>query len=373
MGNSGNPFENIRRVENSQELLDIAFSKSMKIKAPGGRMDGLSKSRSHEMNRINTAANVLVDRLERIVKNFPSLNLIHPFYYELADILTDLDSTKISLGRIFGIIKYIRDIEGEILENLSKTEIKIENKQFRKAAFGRYASIIKRIDNHLKQLETTRQSLIILPGFNPELPSVVIAGIPNSGKSSFIRLTTSGNPEIAHYPFTTRRLIFGHRNFEFLSVQFIDTPGLLDRPIDKRNTIELQAIAALKHLSDIMIFLIDPSPYANCTLEEQVNLLIEIKEFYSFLELIIVISKADLLDDIKLTQIKNYLILQNVISPSESLIRMHTINQNGADSILDRIDQILKTKIILDSKFDTIKSLEIAQDQLPAEDDPIWQ
>lgn len=373
MQQSGNPFVEIKRVEVFQELLDVAFNKAIKIKPPGGRMDGLTRSRTHEMNRINTAANVLVDRLERIVKDFPSLNLIHPFYFELAFVLVDLDNVKLALGRISGIIKHIRNVEFELIEQFTKTEIKKENKQIRKTAFGRFSSMLKQLDSHLKTLEEVRLALHPLPGFDPYIPSVVVAGIPNSGKSSFIRLTTSGKPEIASYPFTTKQLIFGHRKFGFLQVQFIDTPGLLDRPLEKRNNIELQALTALKHLSDIMIFLIDVTQGTICTLKEQINLLSEIKEFYPILEVIIVVSKIDLLNDQSISKVKEILVKQNLVDKKNELLTMHSKDQSGVKSLLEQIDRVLKHQVINNSKFKVIMMPEIATDQLPVEDDPIWQ
>jgi len=42
--------------------------------------------------------------------------------------------------------------------------------------------------------------------------TVVVAGYPNVGKSSFIRLVSTAEPEIAAYPFTTKGVIVGHRD-----------------------------------------------------------------------------------------------------------------------------------------------------------------
>ena len=39
----------------------------------------------------------------------------------------------------------------------------------------------------------------------------------------------------------------------------VDTPGLLDRPMDDRNAIEMQAIAAIEHVGSLCIFLMDIS------------------------------------------------------------------------------------------------------------------
>ncbi|GCA65357.1 hypothetical protein KIPB_016930, partial [Kipferlia bialata] len=65
--------------------------------------------------------------------------------------------------------------------------------------------------------------------------------------------------EVQPYAFTTRSLFVGHMNFRLLRWQVIDTPGLLDRPLEQRNAIELQAITALMHLQSAGLFLLDPS------------------------------------------------------------------------------------------------------------------
>ena len=96
-------WQNLNKVHTAQELLDIAFSKSMKIKPPKSRGDPIKRSKEHEINRINTFTSSIYDRLSDIVENFPSLNQIHPFYFELMDIIADLDVIKLSLGRVDGV------------------------------------------------------------------------------------------------------------------------------------------------------------------------------------------------------------------------------------------------------------------------------
>ncbi len=42
------------------------------------------------------------------------------------------------------------------------------------------------------------------------------------------------------YAFTTKSLYVGHMDYKYLRWQVIDTPGILDRPLEERNTIEMQ-------------------------------------------------------------------------------------------------------------------------------------
>ena len=123
-----------------------------------------------------------------------------------------------------------------------------------------------------------------IPSIDYTMPCVVIAGYPNVGKSSILKCLSSAKPKIAQYPFTTKEIIIGHLNkregYINKTYQIIDTPGLFDRPLDERNLIEKQAIAALNHLADIILFVFDPSETCGYSLHDQKELLSQIKKTY---------------------------------------------------------------------------------------------
>lgn len=56
----------------------------------------------------------------------------------------------------------------------------------------------------------------------------------------------------------------------FVRWQVIDTPGILDHPLEDRNTVEMLSITALAHLQAAILFLIDVSEQCGYTIEEQV-------------------------------------------------------------------------------------------------------
>lgn len=52
----------------------------------------------------------------------------------------------------------------------------------------------------------------------------------------------------------------------------MDTPGILDHPLEDRNTIEMQAITALAHLRAAVLYVMDLSEQCGHGLVEQLEL-----------------------------------------------------------------------------------------------------
>ena len=74
----------------------------------------------------------------------------------------------------------------------------------------------------------------------------------------------------------------------------IDTPGLLDRNMDERNDIEKQAVLALKYLTNVMIFILDPSESCGYPMEKQIALLSSVEKGFIGIPIMTVESKSDL-------------------------------------------------------------------------------
>jgi len=164
----------------------------------------------------------------------------------------------------------------------------------RKAAFGRISSVMRSIEKDLLFLNEARNMLRRMPTIDPNMPTILIAGYPNVGKSSFIIQVTGARPEIASYPFTTRGIYVGHFTRGDQKYQVIDTPGLLDRPLSERNEIERQTVAALSHLQGVVLYILDPSEYCGYPLESQLNLAEDLKNWIK-LPILIAANKADVL------------------------------------------------------------------------------
>ncbi len=82
----------------------------------------------------------------------------------------------------------------------------------------------------------------------------MICGYPNVGKSSFLRSVTRADVDVQPYAFTTKSLFVGHFDYSYLRFQAIDTPGILDHPLESMSTIEMQSITAIAHLRSAILY-----------------------------------------------------------------------------------------------------------------------
>lgn len=314
-------FEKIKTVPTSEELLDKAYKRATRAMA-GKEITGPVSRREANESMVLTAANILTDNLTNITKTFPSIDSMPLFYYDLADILVGAEQLKKSLSRIDWAARKIHDMAREYVGKMR--EGKQFPEQIRKEAFGRISSVIDSLNKDLVFLNEARNVLRKLPDVRDE-PTVIVAGYPNVGKSSFVARVTTAAPEVAPYPFTTKGLTIGHLERNGIRYQIMDTPGLLDRPMSERNDIELHAITALKRLDAVVLILIDPSESCGYDLESQRHLVREISENFD-LPVVIAENKSD----------RNEFVKQDDIA-----FTISTMTGEGIDALTDHLIDIL--------------------------------
>lgn len=168
-------------------------------------------------------------------------------------------------------------------------------KQLKVAALGRMASIMKRQSDSLSYLEQVRQHLSRLPSIDPTAKTILLCGFPNVGKSSFLNKITRADVDVQAYPFTTKSLYVGHTEFNYQNWQVIDTPGILDRPLEERNTIEMQSITALAHLRSVVLYIVDFSEQCGYSIQQQLELYSSIKPLFVKKPVFIINNKIDII------------------------------------------------------------------------------
>jgi nucleolar GTP-binding protein len=224
---------------------------------------------------------------------FPRLQDIHPFHKDLLNTLYDADHFRIALGQLSTAKHLIEIVSRDYVRLLKYAQSLFQCKQLKRAALGRMATICRRLKDPLLYLDQVRQHLGRLPSIDPNTRTLLICGYPNVGKSSFLKSVTRADVDVQPYAFTTKSLFVGHFDYKYLRFQAIDTPGILDHPLEEMNTIEMQSITAIAHLRSAILYFMDLSEQCGYTVQAQIQLFQSIKPLFANKLVFIVINKID--------------------------------------------------------------------------------
>jgi nucleolar GTP-binding protein len=267
-----------------EELLSSAFKRA---KNNGNQFYDIKE---RNIVKLQTIYQYIDDKLEKIYND-----IILPenkFYKELYKLLF----TDINIKKLRERIKYIRKIIKQVYLKY-KNDIKLTKdkkliEKYRREFYGRISSILRRNWIIFKYYNIYLNRRRKIPNIK-NLPTVVISGLPNVGKSTLLKNLTGSNVKIEPYPFTTKDLMIGYIKTPYFDIQVIDTPGILDRPIEEMNEIEKKSILALNYLANLIIYVFDLTETCGYSIREQINLLNNIKKIFNK-EIILYFSKKDL-------------------------------------------------------------------------------
>ncbi|KAJ6821334.1 uncharacterized protein M6B38_392825 [Iris pallida] len=288
-------FKKITVVPPGKDFIDIVLSRTQR-QTPTVVHKGyaITRLRSFYMRKVRFTKQNFHEKLSTIIDEFPRLDDIHPFYGDLLHVLYNKDHYKLALGQINTARNIIEKISKDHVRLLKYGDSLYRCKCLKVAALGKMCTVIKRIGPSLAYLEQIRQHMARLPSIDPNTRTILICGYPNVGKSSFINKITRADVDVQPYAFTTKSLFVGHTDYKYLRYQVIDTPGILDRPFEDRNIIEMCSITALAHLRAAVLFFLDVSGSCGYTIAQQAALFHSIKSLFMNKPLVIVCNKIDL-------------------------------------------------------------------------------
>lgn len=289
-------FQDLKKVETGQFYLDVAFRGAIKrLDAARSsiriRTNKVEKVRRLEHLRVNVIRDKLDVCLERIIRGFPSLDALPEFYVELIKCSMDYQKIKKALSTINWAKQKIDELAKKTLVVINGATTQTAINKARKSFSGRVSSVMKRANKDLLFLEKTRKEMKDFPALKTSLSTVAITGFPNVGKSTLLKKLTGANPQIKNYAFTTKNLNLGYTTIGEERVQFVDTPGSLNR-YAKMNPIEKKSYLVMKYLADLVVFVFDLTE--TYSLEDQTALFHRIQEFDK--PIVLFASKTDLLD-----------------------------------------------------------------------------
>jgi nucleolar GTP-binding protein len=274
----------------SSAILDAAFRRAHRATPHGqGREE---RDRRRAQLKIIRSAAVSIRHLRLATR--PLLRpRPTPFLHGLLDQKFGEGAVDRSLRRIQRAEERIRGLLQEEQRALGSADGREGNAELVRRFYGRLASHLREVDPDLLRLAAAVGFLKSRPTLDPSIPTVVVAGFPNVGKSSLVAALSTAKLKVADYPFTTLAIAVGHADLGFDRLQILDTPGVLGRA-RVENPAEKEADLAVHGAGTLVLFLLDPTESCGYPMAEQRALLARWKEELPGVDFLEVDTKADL-------------------------------------------------------------------------------
>lgn len=203
---------------------------------------------------VNFVHNKVFERLLYIHKSLPYYTNMDEYYLLMSKNIVSEKTLDKHKNHYEATIKIVNKISEKYKRLVKRKKAYKEKTQLKKEYLGRLKSILQKLDGTNEILIGYAKHFRNIP--NPQKNfTIVLVGVPNTGKTTFLSEITTADPEINSYSFTTKSLNFGYFKKREEIIQVIDTPGLIHVELKDMNFIEKQAVVAIKALADIILFL----------------------------------------------------------------------------------------------------------------------
>ncbi|XP_020148619.1 nucleolar GTP-binding protein 1 [Aegilops tauschii subsp. strangulata] len=289
-------FQRIPMVMPATDILMSAQRKSRNVPPTKGIQNIAKRERNKGAKQLDALMKELSVPLRTYTENFPRRRDLHPYERSLIELTFGEGYYEKVLGRVDALRKKITSVGKQHASVCAKSLTKREAEERLTEGRKELEEVFQRGQNAIEDLINVAKALRSMPVVDPHIPTLCLVGSPNVGKSSLVRILSTGKPEVCSYPFTTRGILMGHIVSNHERFQVTDTPGLLTRHDDDRNNIERLTLAVLSYMPIAVLYVHDLSEDCGTKVADQYITYKHIKERFGDRLWIDVVSKCDLLD-----------------------------------------------------------------------------
>uniref|UniRef100_A0ACD5ZZN5 Uncharacterized protein n=1 Tax=Avena sativa TaxID=4498 RepID=A0ACD5ZZN5_AVESA len=340
-------FQRIPMVMPATDILMSAQRKSRNVPPTKGITNIAKRERNKGAKQLDALMKELSVPLRTYTENFPRRRDLHPYERSLIELTFGEGYYEKVLGRVDALRKKINSVGKQHASVCAKSLTKREAEERLTEGRKELEEVFQRGQHAIEDLIDVAKALRSMPVVDPHIPTLCLVGSPNVGKSSLVRILSTGKPEVCSYPFTTRGILMGHIVSNHERFQVTDTPGLLTRHDDDRNNIERLTLAVLSYLPIAVLYVHDLSEDCGTKVADQYITYKHIKERFGGRLWINVISKCDLLDkvvpssfDYDDEEVRRY----RMFGP-EDAIRVSVQSQVGTEELKQRVHHLLTSQM----------------------------
>ncbi|GMY22941.1 nucleolar GTP-binding protein 1 isoform X1 [Fagus crenata] len=288
-------FQKLPMVMPSVDILYSALKKAKRVSPTQGITNIAKRERNRGAKQLDALMKELAVPLRTYLEDFPKKKYLHPYERSLVELTLGDGNYEEVLGRVNALRKNVVSVGKEHASLCAKSLTKREAEERLSEGMKKIEEIFSCEGKAVDALLHIAKTLRAMPVVDLETPTLCLVGAPNVGKSSLVRILSTGKPEVCNYPFTTRGILMGHIVFNYQNFQVTDTPGLLKRCDEDRNNLEKLTLAVLSHLPTAILYVHDLSGECGTSPSDQFVIYKEIKERFADHLWLDVVSKCDLL------------------------------------------------------------------------------
>ncbi|KAF7077338.1 hypothetical protein CFC21_081898 [Triticum aestivum] len=345
-------FQRIPMVMPATDILMSAQRKSRNVPPTKGIQNIAKRERNKGAKQLDALMKELSVPLRTYTENFPRRRDLHPYERSLIELTFGEGYYEKVLGRVDALRKKITSVGKQHASVCAKSLTKREAEERLTEGRKELEEVFQRGQNAIEDLINVAKALRSMPVVDPHIPTLCLVGSPNVGKSSLVRILSTGKPEVCSYPFTTRGILMGHIVSNHERFQVTDTPGLLTRHDDDRNNIERLTLAVLSYMPIAVLYVHDLSEDCGTKVADQYITYKHIKERFGDRLWIDVVSKCDLLDratpsrfdDAADDGVDDELRRYREFGP-EDAIRVSVQSQTGTQELKQRVHHLLTSQM----------------------------
>ncbi|XP_019224352.1 PREDICTED: nucleolar GTP-binding protein 1 isoform X2 [Nicotiana attenuata] len=279
----------------SVDILHSALKKAKRVSPTKGIVNLAKRERNRGAKQLDALMKEIAVPLRTYKENFPNKRYLHPYERSLIELTLGDGNYEEVLGKLEALRKRVVSVGKEHASLCAKSLSKREAEERLNEGMKRIEEIFGRDGKAVDELLNIAKTLRAMPVINLETPTLCLVGAPNVGKSSLVRVLSTGKPEICNYPFTTRGILMGHITLSYQNFQVTDTPGILRRSDEDRNNLEKLTLAVLTHLPTAVLYVHDLSGECGMSPSDQFLIYKEMRERFSSHIWLDIVSKCDLL------------------------------------------------------------------------------
>ncbi|KAL3537146.1 hypothetical protein ACH5RR_000512 [Cinchona calisaya] len=358
-------FQKLPMVMPSVDILHSAMRKAKRVSPTKGIANVAKRERNRGAKQLDALMKELAIPLRTYQENFPNKKYLHPYERSLVELTLGDGNYEEVLGKVDALRKKVVSVGKEHASICAKSLSKREAEDRLSEGMKKLEEIFHREGKAVDELLNIAKILRAMPVVDLETPTLCLVGAPNVGKSSLVRLLSTGKPEICNYPFTTRGILMGHITISYQNFQVTDTPGLLRRRDEDRNNLEKLTLAVLSHLPTAVLYVHDLSGECGTSPSDQFIIYKEMKERFSYHLWLDVLSKCDLLQEspvVFITEDVNsddYELAKYRKMGPDGALRVSVKSEVGLDELKSRVHELLASQFVKIQSKSNQENLEV--------------